>query len=104
MYRVKSPIDNMPMDGVESIHIHNSTDYAGDEHKIRWTEVFFIRNEDQESPRCEPVDLSRLAETLAQACCVALTPHLKKLKDASLTKLGLRVTIDSETVSYKEQK
>ncbi|XP_013412068.1 zinc finger FYVE domain-containing protein 16 isoform X2 [Lingula anatina] len=98
---VKSPIDNMPMDGIESIHIHNATDFIGEHRTIRWTEVFFIRNEEAVDARCEPVDLSRLAETLAQACCIALTPHLDKLKDAQLVKLGFRANIDSETVGYE---
>lgn len=48
--------------------------------------------------RGDPVDLSRLAETLARACCVALTQHLDQLKDMNLTKIGLRVTVDSERV------
>ena len=94
---VRSPIDNMPMDGVESLHLHNTTDYIGQHHTLRWTEVFFIQNEDQGSSG-DPVDLSRLGETLAQACCLALTPHLEHLKEAGLTKIGLRVTIDAEKV------
>ena len=86
------------MDGVESIHIHNATDYVGETRTIRWTEVFFIQNEDAGTSRGEPVDLSRLAETLAGACCVALTPHLDKLREAGLVKLGLRCTIDRDRV------
>ena len=46
VYSVKSPIDNMAMDGIESIRIHNATDYVGIQRTIRWTEVFFIQNED----------------------------------------------------------
>ncbi|KAL3868060.1 hypothetical protein ACJMK2_040898 [Sinanodonta woodiana] len=98
---VKSPIDNMKMDGVNSIYIHKSTDYIGDRCFIRWTEVFFIDTEERASGKSEPVDLSRLAETLASACCIALTPHLEKLQESSLTRVGLRVTIDSERVGYQ---
>lgn len=86
------------MDGIESIHIPNATDYMGEHRVIRWTDVFFIQNEDTGSAR-EPVDLSRLAETLSNAACIALASHLDKLKDASLMKIGLRVTIESEKVS-----
>ena len=88
----------MVMDGIESIRIHNATDYVGEQRTIRWTEVFFIQNDDLGNSRHEPVDLSRLAETLASACCMALTPHLDKLKEASLTKLALRCTFDAEQV------
>ena len=133
--RVTSPVDGQAMDGVSSIHIHNSTDYAGQQLSIRWTQVFFIDDgrggdardsdgrdsEDGDASEgrgqegrgregrgggrrgCagggEPVDLSRLAETLAHACCLALTPHLDALDSAAVRQLGLRVTINSDTVS-----
>ncbi|XP_071117294.1 zinc finger FYVE domain-containing protein 16-like isoform X1 [Haliotis cracherodii] len=97
---VKSPIDKMSLDGVESIHIHNSTDYVGEHRAIRWTDVFFIQNEDS-GARWEPVDLSRLAETLASATCICLTQHLDRLKEAGTVKIGLRVTLDTEQVGYE---
>ena len=98
LHRVKSPIDNMSMDGIDSLHIYSSPDYAGENQLIRWTEVFFIENDDSGSVKWDPVDLSRLGETLATACCMALVPHLGKLKEAALTRIGLRVTIKPETV------
>lgn len=98
---VKSPIDDMSMDGIESIHIPNATDYVGEKQIIRWTDVFFIQNKDSGSARWEPVDLSRLAETLSNATCIALTPHLDKLKEADLTKVALRVNIEIEKVGYE---
>ncbi|XP_064604177.1 zinc finger FYVE domain-containing protein 9-like isoform X2 [Liolophura sinensis] len=96
---VKSPVDNMSMDGIESLHIHNGTDYLGENRVIRWTEVFFIQNKD--SAKLEPIDLSRLAESLAQAGCIALTPHLDQLNGAGLNKIGLRATIHSDSVGYE---
>ncbi|XP_064625104.1 zinc finger FYVE domain-containing protein 9-like isoform X2 [Lineus longissimus] len=97
---IKSPIDQMAMDGVKSIRISNATDYVGETRTIRWTEVFFIQ-EDSGTSRCDPVDLSRLAETINRAACVALVPHLDKLKEESLTKIGLRITVDAEKVGYE---
>nr|KAG5713953.1 hypothetical protein BaRGS_020281 [Batillaria attramentaria] len=97
---VKSPVDGMSMDGVESIYIHNATDYVGEHYAIRWTEVFFLQTESGSS-RWEPVDLSHVAETLASAVCIALTPHLNQLKQAALTKIGLRVTLEPERVGYE---
>lgn len=98
IYRVKSPVDNREMDGIESIHIPNATDYVGENRIIRWTDVFFIQNEDGGSAKWEPVDLSRLAETLSNAFCIAVTRHLDKLKEAFLTKIGLRVNIEADKV------
>ncbi|KAK7100156.1 uncharacterized protein [Littorina saxatilis] len=97
---VKSPVDGMSMEGVESVHVHNATDYVGERFAIRWTEVFFLQTESGSS-RWEPVDLSRVAETLATGVCIALTPHLQKLKEASLTKIGLRVTLQPDSVGYE---
>lgn len=96
--RVKSPVDGMSLEGVESVPVHNATDYVGERFAIRWTEVFFLQTESGSS-RWEPVDLSRVAETLATAVCIALTPHLQKLKDAGLVKIGLRVTLQPDSVS-----
>ncbi|XP_074641262.1 uncharacterized protein LOC141899011 [Tubulanus polymorphus] len=98
---IKSPIDGMLMNGVNSVHIHNATDYVGEKRTIRWTEVFFIQVEDSGNSRCEPVDLSRLAEMLAKAACIALVPRLNNLKDTNIHKLGLRVTIAAEQVGYE---
>jgi len=99
---VRSPIDDKPMDGIQSIHIHGGTDYVGNSWLIRWTEVFLLQTDETiNCRRSEPVNISRLAETLAQACCLALTVHLDSLKMAALTKIGLRATIDTENVGYE---
>lgn len=84
------------MDGITSVHIPHATDYAGEHRVIRWTDVFFIENKDGGSR--EPVDVSRMAETLANAACIALTPHLDQLKEANLVKIGLRVTLETDKV------
>lgn len=88
------------MFGVDSIRIHGSTDYAKDMLSIRWTEVFVLRSgaaSNTASPET-PADVSHLAGTLAQACCQALVNHLGQLAFEMVTKIGLRVTIDSEQV------
>ncbi|XP_041475022.1 uncharacterized protein LOC121423664 isoform X1 [Lytechinus variegatus] len=104
---VTSPIDGRSLTGVESIRIHNGTEYHGHNRAIRWTEVFFIQNglgegESLGHPNVpEPVDLSRLAESLASAFCLALSGSLNELREAGLVKLGLRVTVDIERVGYE---
>ena len=60
----KSPVDGMSLEGrLESVPVHNATDYVGERFAIRWTEVFFLQTESGSS-RWEPVDLSRVAENL----------------------------------------
>jgi len=87
------------MEDVESVRVHSSTDYTREGQTIRWTELFFIRNEDsRDRSRADPADVTRLAEALAQACCLALTSHLERLAFEMKTKIGLRVTIDNEQV------
>lgn len=41
--RVRSCIDNKPLNGVPSIRVHNGTDYSGSTRFIRWTEVFILQ-------------------------------------------------------------
>ncbi|KAL4236306.1 Zinc finger FYVE domain-containing protein 9 [Mactra antiquata] len=98
---VKSPVDGMNMDGIESLRIHHATDYVGDKNIMRWTEIFFIQNEERGSPKWDPVDLSRIGETVATACCMALTQHLEKLKESQLERIGLRVTLGADNVGYE---
>ncbi len=92
---VISPIDHRSLEGIASIRIHNGTDYRGRSKSLRWTEVFFLENNES------PVDLSRLAEMLSAAFCVALTSQLDELREAAMTKLALRVTVDSDKVGYE---
>jgi len=63
--------------------------------------VFFLENDDQHSCLSDPADHSRLTEHVAKAFCLALCPHLKLLKEDGMTKLGLRVTLDSDQVGYQ---
>ncbi|XP_038066295.1 uncharacterized protein LOC119736358 [Patiria miniata] len=92
---VVSPIDRRSLEGVDSIRIHNGTDFRGRSHSLRWTEVFFLESNES------PVDLSRLAEMLSSAFCVAMTGQLDELKEAGMVMLALRVTVDSDNVGYE---
>lgn len=65
-------------------------------------QVFFLENDDQHSCLSDPADHSRLTEHIAKAFCLALCPHLKLLKEDGMTKLGLRVTLDSDQVRDSE--
>ncbi|XP_077981163.1 uncharacterized protein LOC144436289 [Glandiceps talaboti] len=98
---VVSPIDGKSMEGITSLRIQNGTDYMGENKTIRWTEVFFLQNDESVGQRCDAVELTRLAETLAQGCCIALTPCLDGLKEMNMSKIALRVTIGTERVGYE---
>lgn len=58
-----------------------------------------MENDDQHNGLSDPADHSRLTENVAKAFCLALCPHLKLLKEDGMTKLGLRVTLDTDQVS-----
>ena len=97
--RVKSVVDGQSLDGVESLRIHTATDYIGKAHVVRWTELFFVSYGcSDDSQGGDPAELSRLAEHLAQAFCLAITPYLELLAAAEMlpVKIGLRVTVGSE--------
>lgn len=97
---VISPIDGKSMESVTSVKIFHGSEYKANGKVIKWTEVFFLRSEDQNSGLSDPADHSRLAENVARAFCMALCPHLKLLKEDGMAKLGLRVTLDSDQVGY----
>ncbi|XP_036899181.1 zinc finger FYVE domain-containing protein 9 isoform X2 [Sturnira hondurensis] len=98
---VISPIDGKCMESVTSVKIFHGSEYKANGKVIRWTEVFFLENDDQHSCLSDPADHSRLTEHIAKAFCLALCPHLKLLKEDGMTKLGLRVTLDSDQVGYQ---
>uniref|UniRef100_A0A671RVV4 Zinc finger FYVE domain-containing protein 9-like n=1 Tax=Sinocyclocheilus anshuiensis TaxID=1608454 RepID=A0A671RVV4_9TELE len=97
---VISPIDGKSMESVTSVKIFHGSEYKTSGKVICWTEVFFLRSEDQTNGLSDPADHSRLAENVARAFCMALCPHLKLLKEDGMAKLGLRVTLDSDQVGY----
>lgn len=66
-----------------------------------YPQVFFLENDEQHNGLSDPADHSRLTENVAKAFCLALCPHLKLLKEDGMTKLGLRVTLDSDQVSLE---
>jgi hypothetical protein len=98
--RIRSPIDHFPMDGIRNSRIH----YAGQRSplfRLRWTDLFFVECYLNNN---ESFDPTRLADSLAKAFIQALTPYIDMLVEAKYRKLGLRVTIDRENVSYTKKK
>ncbi|KAM6262052.1 zinc finger FYVE domain-containing protein 9 isoform 1-T4 [Porphyrio hochstetteri] len=98
---VASPIDGKSMESITSVKIFHGSEYKANGKVIRWTEVFFLENDEQHNNLSDPADHSRLTENVAKAFCLALCPHLKLLKEDGMTKLGLRVTLDSDQVGYQ---
>ncbi|XP_055738374.1 zinc finger FYVE domain-containing protein 9-like isoform X3 [Salvelinus fontinalis] len=99
---VISPIDGKSMEFITSVKIFHGSEFKANGKVIRWTEVFFLQSDDQDQPNglSDPADHSRLTENVARAFCVALGPHLKRLKEDGMAKLGLRVTLESDQVGY----
>ncbi|XP_034357666.1 zinc finger FYVE domain-containing protein 9 isoform X1 [Arvicanthis niloticus] len=98
---VVSPIDGKSMESITNVKIFHGSEYKANGKVIRWTEVFFLENDDHHNCLSDPADHSRLTEHVAKAFCLALCPHLKLLKEDGMTKLGLRVTLDSDQVGYQ---
>ncbi|XP_056388214.1 zinc finger FYVE domain-containing protein 9 [Hyla sarda] len=98
---VSSPIDGKSLESVTSVKISHGSEYKANGKIIRWTEVFFLDTEEQQSGLSDPADHSRLTENVAKAFCLALCPHLKLLKEDGMTRLGLRVTLNSDQVGYQ---
>lgn len=99
---VKSPVDLADMQGVPSIRVHNGKDYFCNNGSklIRWTEVFILQNGEENSKSQDPVDISKISESIAKACCNALLKYLDLLVSNSCQKIGIRATLHVENVSY----
>ncbi|XP_078070981.1 zinc finger FYVE domain-containing protein 16-like isoform X2 [Mustelus asterias] len=98
---VLSPVDGRSMEGIPSIKIlqENVVQMAGI--VVKCTEVFYLqRNHDPLSPTVPAVQ-SELTEEIANACCAALCPHLKALKEIGINKLSLRVSLETDKVEYQ---
>ena len=90
------------MDGITSIRMSaGGTDYMSGDHLIRWTEVFLLPSKTSDRGVADAEDPARAAGHLARAICMALTPHLGKLKEADLTPLAVRVNLDPDSVSFE---
>jgi MAD (mothers against decapentaplegic) interacting protein len=97
---VFSPIDNKPMEGIPSIRVHNGKDYVNGSRLIRWTEVFIVQNEGEASRNQDPIDISKVSETIAKATCTALVKYLDLLVSNSFYKIGIRANLNAMFVAY----
>jgi len=54
----------------------------------------------EDSPRNQdPVDISKVSESIAKACCAALVKYLDLLISNSCQKIGIRATLHVEKVT-----
>lgn len=60
---------------------------------------YFFQSDEGSGRGGDPLDISRLSESLARATCLALIKLLDLLAQAGLTKLGVRATVHPENVS-----
>ncbi|XP_048451128.1 zinc finger FYVE domain-containing protein 16-like isoform X2 [Rhincodon typus] len=98
---VLSPIDGRSMKDIPSIKMLQENVFETDGIVVKCTEVFYLqRNHDPLSPTI-PAAQSELTEEIASACCVALCPHLKALKEIGINKLSLRVSLEIDKVEYQ---
>ncbi|GFO37158.1 Zinc finger fyve domain-containing protein 9 [Plakobranchus ocellatus] len=103
---VKSYLDDTSLEGMESVSVKCPMDILGSGEgneglAIRWTRVYFLQHDESNTSHFDPLDLSRLTEDVAQACCTALAKHLGQLKQESQIRLGLRVNLTSDAVGYE---
>jgi hypothetical protein len=99
---VYSIVDGRSMNGVKSLRLTNTHDYANETKSIRWTEIYLIQIEDLESntPIVEHhFNLNNFAEKVSEACCAALAPMLDELvhiqKEFYCKKKNLSWNVDS---------
>lgn len=63
--------------------------------------LFILQNGDENPKTQDPVDISKLSENISRSTCEALVKYLDLLTTNNFTKVGIRVTLHSENVSYE---
>eukprot|EP00794_Sanderia_malayensis_P007788 gene7788-8633_t len=101
--RTKSPIDGSFFDGLTNMRIRHSYDFtvSTSPAKIHWQEVYFLPNDADTVGRLSAKELSQMTSSVAKACMNALSPHLSTLVALDMTKIGLRISLDSDSVEYQ---
>ncbi|XP_053679568.1 zinc finger FYVE domain-containing protein 9 [Anopheles nili] len=97
---VTSPIDGKALDGVPSIRVHRGTDYSNTNHIMRWTEVFILKGDEESNHPGDPINMSKLSETIAKIACKALLEYLDLLASNGLTKIALRISSNRGEMEY----
>lgn len=91
----------MSLSGIPSIRVHNGKNHYGANGNriIRWTEVFIIQSGDENPKNQDPIDVSRISESIAKATCDALLNYLDLLVTNNFQKIGIRTTLHVDSVS-----
>uniref|UniRef100_A0A182RWJ7 FYVE-type domain-containing protein n=1 Tax=Anopheles funestus TaxID=62324 RepID=A0A182RWJ7_ANOFN len=97
---VTSCIDRKAFDGVPSIRVHRGTDYSNSNHIIRWTEVFILKGDEESNNPGDPINMSKVSETVAKTACKALIEYLDLLASNGHTKIALRISSNRGEMAY----
>ncbi|XP_062924633.1 zinc finger FYVE domain-containing protein 16-like isoform X1 [Mobula hypostoma] len=98
---ILSPLDGRSMENIPSNKISQEDEFENDGVVVKCTEVFYLqRNPDPHSTTI-PAAQSHLSKEIAAACCAALCPHLRGLKEIGINKLSLRVSLETDKVEYQ---
>ncbi|XP_064902498.1 zinc finger FYVE domain-containing protein 16 [Columba livia] len=93
---ILSPVDGISMEGTLGEKIPQGRDFEREGKILKCTKVYYFLK-DRELSRPVP---QQFAKEIAIACSTALCPHLKTLKNNGMSKIGLRVSVDSDMVEY----
>ncbi|CAK8675675.1 unnamed protein product [Clavelina lepadiformis] len=91
---LSSPIDSLSFEGIVGFNVQGKSEKKGKRQVLRWNQVFFFRCTN------DILDMSRLAEKVANGCFQALIPHVVLLRNSSMTKIGVRINIHPDDVGY----
>ncbi|KAG8598475.1 hypothetical protein GDO81_002624, partial [Engystomops pustulosus] len=94
---IVSPIDGQSMEGIPSERICQDTDFEAHDKVVKCTEVFYLLRDREPA---SAVAHLQFAKEIATACGAALCPHLKTLKNSGMNKIGLRVSMDIDMVTF----
>ncbi|XP_059825386.1 zinc finger FYVE domain-containing protein 16 isoform X2 [Hypanus sabinus] len=98
---VLSPLDGRSMENIPSNKISQEDEFENDGVVVKCTEVFYLQRNPDPHNTTIPAAQSHLSKEIAAACCAALCPHLRGLKEIGINKLSLRVSLETDKVEYQ---
>ncbi|XP_063996768.1 zinc finger FYVE domain-containing protein 16 [Pogoniulus pusillus] len=93
---ILSPVDGLPMEGTLSEKMFHKRNFEGTGKALNCTKVYYFVNNYELTNPVLPV----FADEVASGTIAALCPHIRSLKNSGMNKIGVRVSVATDTVEY----
>ncbi|CAF0880438.1 unnamed protein product [Brachionus calyciflorus] len=113
---ILSVVDGKSMEGIKSLRLANTMDYAYEDKILKWIEIYILKLDEEALADDSNFNLNKFTEMISTATCMALNPliddlihiqneNLKEGNSETLNffkpfRIGLRIEINKDQVGY----